>query len=137
MKINARIFLILTVFYIVDTAGYVIWSFAVNGQLEVIGTAAIAMLVFLSGFIAFYLYRTDKAQGSAPEDQLEAKIEDGDAEIGFFAPWSWWPFLLGLFGAMAFASLAIGWWLFFIAVPLALVAVIGFVFERSRGLFAH
>ena len=137
MKINARIFLILTVFYIIDTAGYVIWSFGSNGKLEVIGTAAIAMLVFLSGFIAFYLYRTDKAQGSVPEDQFEAKIEDGDAEIGFFAPWSWWPFLLGLFGAMAFASLAIGWWLFFIAIPLALVAVIGFVFERSRGLFAH
>jgi hypothetical protein len=137
MKVNARIFLILTVFYILDTAGYVIWSFGSNGKLEPIGTAAIAMLVFLSGFIAFYLYRTDKVQGSVPEDQLTANIEDGDAEIGFFAPWSWWPFLLGLFGAMAFASLAIGWWLFFIAVPLALIAVIGFVFERSRGLFAH
>lgn len=129
--------MILTVFYIVDAVGYTIWSFAVNGKLEVIGTAAISMLVFLAAFIAFYLYRTDKVQGSVPEDVLTANIEDGDAEIGFFAPWSWWPFLLGLFGAMAFASLAIGWWLFFIAVPLALVAVIGFVFERSRGLFAH
>jgi hypothetical protein len=104
---------------------------------EVIGTAAIGMLVFMSGFIAFYLSKTARVQGPVAEDRLDANIEDGEAEIGFFAPWSWWPFFLGLFGATAFASLAVGWWLFFIAFPLALVAIIGFVFEHSRGHFAH
>nr|MBP7835512.1 cytochrome c oxidase subunit 4 [Rhodoluna sp.] len=44
---------------------------------------------------------------------------------------------LGIFAALAFSALAIGWWLFFIAFPLALVALIGFVFERSRGQNAH
>ena len=58
-------------------------------------------------------------------------------EIGFFAPWSWWPFFLGLFGSIVFAALAIGWWLFFIGFPLALVALIGFVFEFHRGQYAH
>jgi hypothetical protein len=38
---------------------------------------------------------------------------------------------------MAFASLAVGWWMFFIAFPLALIAIIGFVFEHSRGHHAH
>ena len=137
MRTNARLFWLLTVFYAVASAGYTVWSIAATGHVEIIGTAAIAMLVFLSGFIAFYLQKTARVQGEAPEDRLDANIEDGDAEIGFFAPWSWWPFFLGLFGSICFAALAVGWWLFFIGFPLALVALIGFVFERSRGLFAH
>jgi len=80
---------------------------------------------------------THKNQGVVPEDRLDANIEDGDAEIGFFSPWSWWPFFIGAFAALAFTSLAVGWWLFFIAFPLALVALIGFVFEYSRGQHAH
>jgi hypothetical protein len=95
------------------------------------------MLVFMAGFIAFYLQKTARVQGPVPEDRLDANIEDGDTEIGFFAPWSWWPFFLGLFGAMAFTSLAVGWWMFIIALPLAFVAIIGFVFEHSRGQHAH
>jgi hypothetical protein len=35
------------------------------------------------------------------------------------------------------ASLAVGWWLTFRAVPLALIGVVGFVFEHNRGHFAH
>lgn len=139
MRTNARLFWLLTVFYVVADVAYYLWSIAESptGNFEVIGVAAIGMLVFMSGFIAFYLQKTARVQGNVPEDRLDANIEDGEAEIGFFAPWSWWPFFLGLFGATAFASLAVGWWLFFIAFPLALVAIIGFVFEHSRGHFAH
>jgi hypothetical protein len=36
-----------------------------------------------------------------------------------------------------FLSLAVGWWVTFIAVPLAIVAVLGFVYEYSRGAHAH
>jgi len=137
MRTNARLFWILTVFYILADAGYIISSTSAYGKLEVIGSAAIAMLVFMAGFIAFYLQKTARVQGPVPEDRLDANIEDGDTEIGFFAPWSWWPFFLGLFGAMAFTSLAVGWWMFIIALPLAFVAIIGFVFEHSRGQHAH
>ena len=68
---------------------------------------------------------------------VERAAGDGDFEQGYFAPWSWWPFLIGGFGALVFLSLAVGWWLFFIGFPLALIALIGFVFERSRGQLAH
>jgi hypothetical protein len=88
MKTNARIFLLLTVFYIVDAAAYGVWSYLVDGKVEVIGTAAIAMLVFLSGFIAFYIYKTARTQGPVPEDNLLGKVEEADGEIGFFSPWS-------------------------------------------------
>ena len=138
MKFNGNLFWCLTAFYFVDAAGYAIWYFnSYDGGFEPIGTAAIAMMGFMSAFLAFYLKKTHKTQGVVPEDVLTANIEDGDFEMGFFQPWSWWPFFLGLFAAMAFTALAVGWWLFFIAFPLALVALIGFVYERSRGHFAH
>ena len=150
MKFNANLFWFLAAFYIIDAIGYAVWFATTNLPVndtgsnawfsfafEPIGTAAIAMLGIMSIFLAFYVQKTAKSQGEVPEDRLDANIEDGDSEIGFFAPWSWWPFFLGLFGAMAFASLAVGWWMMFIAFPLALVALIGFVFEHSRGRFAH
>jgi len=137
MKTNAKLFLLLTAFYLVDAVVYGFWSYNSMGRLEIIGTAAIGMLVFLSGFIFFYINNTDKHSGLLPEDRLDANIEDGDAEIGFFAPWSWWPLALGFFASIVFASLAVGWWLTFVSVPLALVALIGLVFEFSRGQYAH
>jgi hypothetical protein len=137
MKTNARLFLFLTVFYLVDAIAYALWSSHSMGKIEVIGSAAIAMLAFLSGFIFFYVNKTAGSTGLLPEDRLDANIEDGDAELGFFSPWSWWPLALGAFAALVFASLAVGWWLTFVSVPLALVAVIGFVFEYSRGQHAH
>lgn len=137
MRTNARLFWLLTAFYLAATIGYIAVGLATTGEVEIIGTAAIGMLVFLSGFIAFYLSKSAKNQGIAPEDNPTANIEDGEAEMGFFNAWSWWPFFLGLFAAMAFASLAIGWWLFFIAFPLALIALVGFVYENSKGDYAH
>jgi hypothetical protein len=138
MRFNGRLFWFLTAFYLVDAGGYAIWFANSNhGAFEPIGTAAIAMLSVMSAFLAFYLQKTNKVQGPVPEDRLDANIEDGDSELGFFAPWSWWPFFLGLFVSIVFAALAIGWWLFFIGFPLAIVAMIGFVFEFSRGQHAH
>ena len=137
MRFNGRLFWLLTVFYAIATAGYVVWSMAEYGSFDIIPVAAMAMLAFMSIFLAFYLQKTAKSQGDLPEDQLDAKIEDGDSEIGFFSPWSWWPFILGAGASTAFASLAIGWWLFILILPVAFVAIIGFVFEYSRGQHAH
>jgi len=139
MRTNANIFWLLTVFYIISAGGYAAWGLLDPnyGYIEVVGFAAISMLVFMSGFIGFYVEKTARVQGPVPEDNADARIEDGESEIGFFAPWSWWPFFLGLFAALAFAALAVGWWLLFIAFPLALIAIIGFVFEHSRGQHAH
>ena len=137
MKTNARLFWLLAVFYLVDDAGYVVWNQVSYGTLEPIGTAAIAMLVFLAAFIAFYLGNTAKNQGVVPEDRLDAEVEDGDFEQGHFSPYSWWPFFLGIGCALAFTSLAVGWWLFFIAFPIAMIALVRFVYEYYSGANAH
>jgi len=150
MKLNALLFGLGSAFYFLSAVAYALlglWepyqgltdSGPALGDLkiEIVGTAALAMLGIMAAFISFYLARTDKSQGLVPEDRLDANISDGDAEIGFFNAWSWWPFFLGLFGSIVFASLAVGWWLFFIGLPLGLIALIGFVFENSRGHYAH
>ncbi|CAB4626840.1 unannotated protein [freshwater metagenome] len=137
MRANYLLWIILTVFYAVVTAGYHLWWSLTHDGWEPIGTSALAMLTFMSAFLAFYLWKTANTQGEVPEDRLDANIEDGESEIGFYSPWSWWPFYLGLTAALAFASLAIGWWVTFIAVPLGIVGIIGYVFEHSRGQFAH
>lgn len=137
MKTNAKLFLLLTAFYLVDAVVYGWWSYSSMGRVEIIGTAAIGMLVFLSGFIFFYINNTAKHTGVLPEDRLDANTEDAEAESGFYAPWSWWPLALGFFASIVFASMAVGWWLTFVSFPLALVALIGLVFEFSRGQYAH
>ena len=148
MKLNARLFVLLTVFYAIAATAYGLTSYylpttdAAGNQItqkhvEIIGTAAIGMLVFMSAFIAFYLNKTANTQGPVPEDRLDATIEEGDAEIGFFNAFSWWPLWLGLFAAVSFASLAVGWWLFCIGLPFALIALFGFVFENYRRDYAH
>lgn len=75
--------------------------------------------------------------GELPEDRLDANIDDGDAELGFFSPWSWWPIVLAGGAALAFLGLAVGFWITFIAVPLALIGLVGWVFEYYRGNFAR
>ncbi len=137
MKTNARLFWLLAVFYLVDDAGYIVWNLVSYNKLEVIGGAAIAMLVFLSAFIAYYLGNTGKNQGIVPEDRLDAEVEDGDFEQGHFSPWSWWPLFLGIGCALAFTSLAVGWWLFFIAFPIAIISLVRFVYEYYSGANAH
>jgi hypothetical protein len=150
MRFNSRLFWFLSAFYLIDAAAYTWWMMLepyegmtagepalFGAKFEIIGTAALAMLSIMSAFIAFYLGKTHRNQGPVPEDNPKANIADGESEIGFFNAFSWWPFFLGLFGGIVFASLAVGWWLFFIGFPLALVALIGFVFENNRGQYAH
>ena len=137
MKPNIWMLVILGFFFTIADIAYGIWTFLDQGSVEPIGTAAIACLVILSFFIAFFLWSGDRRAGLLPEDNIDGEIADSAGEVGFFSPWSWWPFVLGCSLAVMFASLAVGWWLFFVAAPFALVGLVGFVFEYSRGAHAH
>jgi hypothetical protein len=150
MKLNAWLFGLGSAFYFMSAVAYALLGLwepyegltqggpSIGGlKIEIVGTAALLMLAMMAAFIAFYLAKTHRSQGAVPEDNPNAKISDGESEIGFFNAFSWWPFFLGLFGAIVFASLAVGWWLFFIGLPLGLIALVGFVFENSRGQYSH
>lgn len=89
-------------------------------------------------FIAFYLRLVYRNQGGElAEDRLDADIDDGEAEQGFFSPWSWWPVALAGAAAIAFLGLSISFWIVAYAVPLVLVALVGWVYEYYRGNFGR
>mgnify|MGYP000447366318 FL=1 len=137
MKTNVNLLWVLTAFFVVATAGYVAWSWLYFGSVEPIGTAVIGFLIFLTSFIAFYLQSGIKNAGQLPEDNLDGEIEEAAGEVGFFAPWSWWPIYVSLSATVVFVSLAVDWWLFFIGLGLSIIGIIGWVYEYSRGRFAH
>lgn len=137
MRSNIVVLLVMAAYFTLADIAYGIWTYIEWGAVEPIGTAAMALLVILSVFIAYYLWSGMRRAGTLPEDNLEGRIEDESGEVGFYSPWSWWPLMLGASSAIAFASLAVGWWMFFIALPFAIVAIVGFVYEYSRGAHAH
>jgi hypothetical protein len=141
MRANVGIFWLLAVFFLLSAAVYSFWSWTAgvdDHRIEWVGTVALTLSAVLAAFIAFYLGRVHKAQGGQlPEDRLDANIDDGDPELGFFSPWSWWPISLAAGAALAFLGFAVGTWITFIAVPIALISLVGWVYEYYRGNFAR
>ena len=139
MKSNVVILLLLGAYFLLSGAVYIVWNILAGNEFEATGSIGLLLSAILAGFIAFFLNMVNRSQGGIllPEDEPAADIDDADPNIGHFSPWSWWPLFLGAFAAICFAALAIGWWLFFIGFPLALVALIGFIFEFHRGQYAH
>ena len=139
MRANTNLFWILFGFMALADVAYTIWSLIwYEGQVEWVGTVAIGLAAILSAFLAFYLGRVHKAQGAElPEDRLDSNIDDGDPEMGFYSPWSWWPIILAGGGALLVLGLAVGIWISFIAAALTLVAVVGWTYEYYRGYFAR
>lgn len=148
----ARLFWILAAFFGVATVVYVVWNLAYESQrlatdpsggegrtlIEWTGTVALGLVTVLAVLIAFYLRRVNAAQrGVLPEDREDAEIDDGDAEQGHFSPWSWWPLTLGGALALLFLGLAVGAWIAIIGAAIAVVAVVGWVYEYYRGAFGR
>jgi hypothetical protein len=139
MKASTVIFWIIAAFFLLMSAIYTVWSLIYyHGMIEWAGTIALGLTGILGAFIGFYLGRSHAVQGGElPEDRIDGNIDDGDPELGHFSPWSWWPFMLAGSAALMALGLAVGFWICFIAVPLAFVSLVGWVFEYYRGYFAR
>jgi len=140
VKTNATLFWILGCFFFVADSVYIFWSLVdpAHARVEWVGAFAVGLSGVLSCFIAFYLGRSHSSQGGElPEDRLDANIDDGDAEQGFFSPWSWWPVMLGGSAALVFLGMAVGLWICFIGGAIAVISLVGWIYEYYRGYFAH
>ena len=153
MGVNARLFWILSAFFVVLSAVYTVWTLLYGSQdlaqdpgaggrtdvmPEYTGTIGLLLAGLASALIAFFVGRAHAAQGGElPEDTVNANIEDGDAEQGFFSPWSWWPIMVAGSLAFVFLGIAVGFWIAFIGVGFLAVSLVGWVFEYYRGYFAH
>ena len=149
MRVNSNLFWILAAFFWASDGLYIAWNLisystgdgsalTPTHPVEWVGTVGIGLAGILGAFIAFYVGATRRAQGGElPEDRYDANIDDGDPEIGYFSPWSWWPMTVAFGLALMFLGLAVGIWLMFIGAPIVLVAVLGWYYEYYRGNFAR
>ncbi len=139
MRIEARLFEILTVFFIFITIVYATLTaiFAPQG-LEWVGTTAFVLTAGLTLIIGTFFRFVARRLDTRPEDYEDAEIADGAGELGFLSPHSWWPIMI----ALAFSIAAVGtalWlpWLIFAGVVMVLGAVSGLVFEYYVGPEKH
>ena len=151
MRANVILFWILAGFFLLATVVYTVWSWIFNTQdlatksisgpgapIEWVGTVALGLCAVLAAFIAFYLGRVQAAQGGMlPEDSVNANIDDGDPEVGFYSPFSWWPILLAASAALLFLGLAVGIWISIIGVGIGVITLVGWTYEYYRGFFAR
>ena len=132
MKLEARLFGLGILFFIPIGLIYAWWS---DG--EPVGTVGLPLLGGLVGMIGAYFGLVARRIDPRPEDDELGEIEQGAGDQGVFAPWSWWPLAVGAAAAMAFLGLAVGFWITYIAAAFGVVALVGWVFEFSRGQHEH
>jgi hypothetical protein len=122
------------VFFFIPVA--IVYGFLTHWS-EWVGIMGMLLVGGLAGMIGSYLGVTARRVGARPEDREDAEIHEGAGEQGHFSPWSWWPLVLGTAAATAVLGIAVGWWIFFIGAGIGIVALVGWVFEYSRGDHAH
>lgn len=129
MKVEARIFEIITAFFFLSAVIYGLWSHG-----EPVGSAALTLVGGLTLIIGTYFRFVSRRVRMRPEDNVEGEISDGAGELGFFSPGSYWPFGMALGASVLGYSLAFGqWWLVAIGIALVLGTVAGLIFEYHIG----
>ena len=125
MKVEARIFELLTIFFFVVGLIYVIIAQEPAGSAALFLTGGLALIVG-----TYFRFVARRLEAPRPEDNPAGEISDGAGDVGFFSPGSYWP--VGLAAAAALVGISLAFfqvWLLVIALVLLLFAVGGLVFE--------
>jgi hypothetical protein len=131
MHIEARLFEILTAFFVLAAIGYgVLTAMFQYGGVEWAGTVALVLTAGLSLIIGTFFRFVARRLDTRPEDYEDAEVSDGAGELGFFSPHSWWPILIALSASVTAVGVAF-WlpWLIVAGVVFVLSSVAGLVFE--------
>jgi len=124
MKVESRLFELLTAFFFVAAIVYTILTE------EAVGIAALFLTGGLSLIIGTYFRFVSRRLEERPEDNPDAEVSDGAGEVGFFSPGSYWPIAVAASAALLGVGLAFFFvWLMIIAGILLLIAIGGLVFE--------
>lgn len=135
MKIEAKLFLYLAVFFFATAILYGFWA----GPQEPVGTVAIALTGGLSLIVGSFLwFSSRRLQAVRPEDDTHAEVSDGAGEMGFFSPGSYWPICIaGSFAVVAIGTAFLLIWLMLIAIIFLLMSICGLLFEYQRAHAEH
>jgi hypothetical protein len=129
MIVGGKLFAYGTVVYV----GIAIIYWFMSG--DVVGTTALALTGGLAFLISFYVLFTAKRVGPLPEDNELALISDIDPDYGFFSPYSWWPFAIGLAVAIFVLGFVFARWMMVFGLFAIMMAIYGLIFEYYRGEF--
>ncbi|MCX4098695.1 cytochrome c oxidase subunit 4 [Nocardia sp. alder85J] len=138
MKVEARIFELLTVFFIIVAVIYAFFTGQSRTGVEWAGTTAIVLTAGLTLIVGTYFRFVARRLDLRPEDFEDAEIVDGAGDLGFFSPGSFWPILLA--GSAAITALGFAFfqiWLIALGVVCILSAAAGLVFEYHIGPEKH
>jgi hypothetical protein len=132
MRIEYKLFAYLFAFFVPVTLIYGFWT----KWTEPIGVTALVLTGALFALSGFYFWMTGKKLPLRPEDNVEGEIDEAEGNYGYFVASSWTPLWLAGSGALMFAGLAVGWWLFIIGAFLAIPSIILWVFESFSGEYS-
>ena len=137
MATNVKLYIWLALFFLVLGVIYPTWNAISGSPIEWVGSISLLltmiMFLLLGGFLALNLRR--QAGGVLPEDSDLADIDDGDTEMGYYLPWSWWPFFAGAAGGIVILAMSVGIWLVLFSLGLVLITFIGWFYEPVRGAY--
>ncbi len=138
MKIEARIFELLTAFFFIGGVVYTICTHFSSRGVEWAGVTAMFFSGGLTLLAGTYFRFVARRVEIRPEDYEDAEIEDGAGELGFFSPHSWWPIMIALSASVTAVGMAL-WlpWLIVAGVVFVLSSVAGLVFEYYLGPEKH
>lgn len=135
MKIEARIFLLLTLFCWVAAGIYAFWSghFG-NHRTEWAGFIGLLLSGGLLGITGSFFWFVSRRIDPRPEDRSDAEIAEAAGELGFFSPGSYWPVGIAAGAALTgFALAFVQMWLLIIGAVAVIATVGGLVFEYYIG----
>lgn len=124
MKVESRLFEILTAFFFLCAIVYAVITH------EAVGVAGLFLTGGLSLIVGTYFRFVSRRLEERPEDNPDAEVSDGAGDVGFFSPGSYWP--VGLAASAATVALSLAFfqiWMLVIALVLLFGAIGGLVFE--------
>jgi hypothetical protein len=128
MKVEARIFEIITIFFFLAAIVYGLWA------REPVGIVGLTLTGGLSLIVGTYFRFVARRLETRPEDNPDAEVADGAGDLGFFSPGSYWPFGLAVAAALTGISLAFFQiWMIVISGVLVVIMVGGLLFEYHLG----
>jgi hypothetical protein len=125
MRVESRIFEILTVFFFVVGTVYLILSQEPAGSAALYLTGGLALIVG-----TYFRFVARRLEAPRPEDNPSGEVSDGAGDVGFFSPGSYWPIMLA--GAVALTALSLAFmyfWAVAISLVILLICVGGLLFE--------
>ncbi|NHN55959.1 cytochrome c oxidase subunit 4 [Calidifontibacter sp. DB0510] len=133
MKTEAKLFVFIGLFAVTMAVIYGIFTAQSPQGLEPVGLVALILTAGLGIMCGFFFWWTGRKTDLRPDDDPDGDIAAIEGDYGFFSPHSWWPLFLGAACGLVMFGAAVGWWLVILAMPLLVLAVIGWTFEYFKG----